>query len=45
MEFRIAETLTDSLSRLTGAEEKSVRTTAFDWPKRAASKSAGVRIV
>jgi superfamily I DNA/RNA helicase len=30
MEFRIAETFTDSLARLTGDEQKSVKTTAFD---------------
>ena len=30
MEFRIAETFTDSLARLTGDEQKAVKTTAFD---------------
>jgi len=30
MEFRIADTFTDSLSRLTGDEQKRVKTTAFD---------------
>lgn len=30
MEFRIADTFTDSLSRLTGAEQKAAKTTAFD---------------
>jgi hypothetical protein len=30
MEFRIAATLTDSLGRLTGEEQKAVKTTAFD---------------
>jgi len=30
MEFRIADTFTDSLSKLTGDEQKSVKTTAFD---------------
>lgn len=30
MEFRIADTFTDSLSRLTSDEQKSVKTTAFD---------------
>jgi hypothetical protein len=29
-EFRIADTFTDSLARLTGDEQKSVKTTAFD---------------
>jgi mRNA-degrading endonuclease RelE of RelBE toxin-antitoxin system len=30
MEFRISDTFTDSLSRLTGDEQKAVKTTAFD---------------
>jgi hypothetical protein len=30
MEFRIADTFTTSLARLTGAEQKAVKTTAFD---------------
>ncbi len=30
MEFRIADTFTDSLSRLTAREQKAVKTTAFD---------------
>ena len=30
MDFRIADTFTDSLSRLTGEEQKIVKTTAFD---------------
>jgi len=30
MDFRIADTFTDSLDRLTGEEQKSVKTTAFD---------------
>ncbi len=30
MEFRIADTFTDSLARLTGDEQKQVKTTAFD---------------
>ena len=30
MEFRIADTFTDSLARLTGDEQKLVKTTAFD---------------
>ena len=30
MEFRIADTFTDSLGKLTGEEQKSVKTTAFD---------------
>jgi hypothetical protein len=30
MEFRIADTFTDSLARLTSDEQKAVKTTAFD---------------
>jgi mRNA-degrading endonuclease RelE of RelBE toxin-antitoxin system len=30
MEFRIADTFTDSLSKLTGQEQRAVKTTAFD---------------
>src|SRR5882724_13533520 len=30
MEFRIADTFTDSLAKLTGDEQKTVKTTAFD---------------
>src|SRR5579862_2603673 len=30
MEFRIADTFSDSLARLTGEEQKAVKTTAFD---------------
>ena len=30
MQFRIADTFTDSLAKLTGQEQKSVKTTAFD---------------
>jgi len=30
MHFRIADTFTDSLARLTGDEQKEVKTTAFD---------------
>jgi mRNA-degrading endonuclease RelE of RelBE toxin-antitoxin system len=30
MEFRIADTLTDSLAKLNGEEQKAVKTTAFD---------------
>ena len=30
MEFRIADTFSDSLARLTGDEQKAVRTTALD---------------
>ena len=30
MDFRIADTFTDSLTRLTGDEQKAVKTTAFD---------------
>ncbi len=30
MHFRIADTFTDSLAKLTGEEQKAVKTTAFD---------------
>ena len=30
IDFRIADTFTDSLARLTGEEQKAVKTTAFD---------------
>ena len=30
MEFRISDTFTDSLARLTGEEQKAVKTTTFD---------------
>ena len=30
MVFRIADTFTDSLAKLTGQEQKAVKTTAFD---------------
>src|SRR5260221_13437946 len=30
MDFRIADTFTDGLARLTGEEQKAVKTTAFD---------------
>ena len=30
MNFRIADTFTDSLARLTGDEQKAAKTTAFD---------------
>ncbi len=30
MDFRIADTFTDSLAKLTGEEQKSVKTAAFD---------------
>lgn len=37
MDFRIADTFTDSLTRLTGEEQKSVKTTAFDLQLNPAS--------
>ena len=37
MDFRIADTFTDSLSRLTGDEQKAVKTTAFDLQMNSAS--------
>lgn len=30
MQFRIADTFTDSLAKLTGEEQKAVKTTSFD---------------
>ncbi len=37
MEFRIADTFTDSLARLTGEEQKAAKTTAFDMQMNPAS--------
>src|SRR3989304_629000 len=37
MNFRIADTFTDSLARLTGDEQKAVKTTAFDLQVNPAS--------
>jgi mRNA-degrading endonuclease RelE of RelBE toxin-antitoxin system len=37
MDFRIAVTFTDNLSRLTGDEQKAVKTTAFDLQMNPAS--------
>ena len=37
MDFRIADTFTDSLARLTGDEQKAVKTTAFDLQMNQAS--------
>src|SRR5262249_53043568 len=37
MEFRIADTFTGSLARLTGDEQKAVKTTAFDLQMNPAS--------
>ncbi|MCC6242133.1 MAG: UvrD-helicase domain-containing protein [Gemmatimonadaceae bacterium] len=37
MNFRIADTFTDSLARLTGDEQRAVKTTAFDLQMNAAS--------
>lgn len=39
MEFRIADTFTDSLARLTGDEQKAVKTTAFDLQMNPANPS------
>jgi mRNA-degrading endonuclease RelE of RelBE toxin-antitoxin system len=39
MEFRIADTFTDSLARLTGDEQKNVKTTAFDLQVNPANPS------
>ena len=38
MDFRIADTFTDSLARLTGEEQKAVKTTAFDLQLNPASR-------
>jgi hypothetical protein len=35
MEFRIADTFTDSLTRLTRDEQKAVKTAAFDLQRSA----------
>jgi hypothetical protein len=40
MEFRFADTFTDSLARPTGDEQKSVKTTAFDLQLNPASPGA-----
>ena len=37
MDFRIADTFTDSLAKLSGEEQKAVKTTAFDLPLNPAS--------
>jgi hypothetical protein len=37
MQFLIADTFTDSLARLTGDEQKAVKTTAFDLQMNPAS--------
>src|SRR5687767_10932959 len=37
MEFRIADTFIDSMARLTGDEQKAVKTTAFDLQMNPAS--------
>ena len=37
MQFRIADTFTDSLARLTGDEQKAAKTTAFDLQMNPAS--------
>ena len=37
MEFHIADTFTDSLTRLTGEEQKAVKTAAFDLQLNPAS--------
>ena len=39
MEFRIADTFTDSLSKLTGQEQKAVKMTAFDLQLNPSSPS------
>jgi mRNA-degrading endonuclease RelE of RelBE toxin-antitoxin system len=41
MDFRIADTFTDSLARLTGDEQKAVKTTAFDLQLNPANPGMG----
>jgi mRNA-degrading endonuclease RelE of RelBE toxin-antitoxin system len=41
MNFRIADTFTDSLAKLTGDEQKSVKTTAFDLQMNPANPGMG----
>lgn len=41
MEFRIADTFTDSLARLTSDAQKAVKTTAFDLQVNPASAGSG----
>jgi mRNA-degrading endonuclease RelE of RelBE toxin-antitoxin system len=41
MDFRIADTFTDSLARLTGEEQKAVKTTAFDLQVNPANPGMG----
>src|SRR5579859_4560005 len=42
MEFRIADTFTDSLARLTGEEQKAVKTAAFDLQLNPVSAGASL---
>ena len=42
MDFRIADTFTDSLAKLTGEEQKAVKTTAFDLQLNPAHPSMGL---
>ena len=41
MDFRIADTFTDSLARLTGDEQKAAKTTAFDLQLNPAAPGRG----
>lgn len=41
MDFRIADTFTDSLARLTGDEQKAVKMTAFDLQMNLANPGFG----
>jgi len=43
MDFRIADTFTDGLSKLTGEEQKVVKTTAFDLQLNSASPGMQLR--
>ena len=42
MEFRIADTFTDSLARLTGEEQKAVKTAAFDLQLNPSSSESAI---
>jgi hypothetical protein len=39
VEFRIADTFTDSSARLTGEEQKAIKTTAFDLQLKACANT------
>ncbi len=45
MDFRIADSFTDSLARLTGEEQKAVKTTAFDLQMNPAAPGSFIACV